>query len=219
MRSTSSNTATLPASPRCSCTAARVAAPHPPKPASGILRGIFTLRRRELEWFYQEGGASRLFPDAFDHYLDVIPPEERGDMMQAYYKRLTGKDEAARVRAAKAWSLWEAVTSTLRPSPEMKASMSKDEFALAFARIECHYFVNGGFFERDNQLLEDAKRIRHIPGIIVQGRYDVVCPMETAWALHKVWPEADLYVAQTSGHSAFEPEIVHHLIAATDRFR
>jgi proline iminopeptidase len=192
---------------------------HPDRVSEMILRGIFTLRRRELEWFYQEGGASRLFPDAFDHYLDVIPPEERGDMMQAYYKRLTGKDAAARVRAAKAWSLWEAVTSTLRPSPEMKASMSKDEFALAFARIECHYFVNGGFFERDNQLLEDAKRIRHIPGIIVQGRYDVVCPMETAWALHKAWPEAELYVAQTSGHSAFEPEIVHHLIAATDRFR
>jgi len=192
---------------------------HPDRVSEMILRGIFTLRRRELEWFYQEGGASRLFPDAFDHYLDVIPPEERGDMMQAYYKRLTGKDEATRVRAAKAWSLWEAVTSTLRPSPEMKASMSKDDFALAFARIECHYFVNGGFFERDNQLLEDAKRIRHIPGILVQGRYDVVCPMETAWALHKAWPEAELYVAQTSGHSAFEPEIVHHLIAATDRFR
>jgi proline iminopeptidase len=192
---------------------------HPDRVSEMILRGIFTLRRRELEWFYQEGGASRLFPDAFDHYLAVIPPEERGDMMQAYYKRLTGKDEAVRVRAAKAWSLWEAVTSTLRPSPEMKASMSKDEFALAFARIECHYFVNGGFFERDNQLLEDAKRIRHIPGILVQGRYDVVCPMETAWALHKAWPEAEMYVAQTSGHSAFEPEIVHHLIAATDRFR
>jgi len=192
---------------------------HPDRVSELILRGIFTLRRRELDWFYQEGGASRIFPDAFDQYLDVIPPEERGDMMQAYYKRLTGRDEAARLRAAKAWSLWEAVTSTLRPSPEMKASMSKDEFALAFARIECHYFVNGGFFERDSQLLEDAKRIRHIPGIIVQGRYDVVCPMETAWALHKAWPEADLYVAQTSGHSAFEPEIVHHLIAATDRFR
>ena len=192
---------------------------HPDRVSELILRGIFTLRRRELEWFYQEGGASRIFPDAFDQYLDVIPPEERGDMMQAYYKRLTGKDEGTRLRAAKAWSQWEAVTSTLRPSPEMKASMSKEEFALAFARIECHYFVNGGFFERDSQLLEDAKRIRHIPGIIVQGRYDIVCPMETAWALHKAWPEADLYVAQTSGHSAFEPEIVHHLIAATDRFR
>jgi proline iminopeptidase len=192
---------------------------HPDRVTELVLRGIYTLRRRELDWFYQEGGASRIFPDAFDHYLEQIPREERGDMMQAYYKRLTGPDEAVRVRAAKAWSLWEAVTSTLRPSPEMKASMSKDDFALAFARIECHYFVNGGFFERDNQLLEDAKLIRHIPGVIVQGRYDIVCPMETAWELHKAWPEADLYVAQTSGHSAFEPEIVHHLIAATDRFR
>ncbi|MET0386058.1 MAG: prolyl aminopeptidase [Polyangiales bacterium] len=192
---------------------------HPERVTELVLRGIFTLRKRELDWFYQEGGASRIFPDAFEQYLAPIPPEERSDMMQAYYKRLTGPDAAVRVQAAKAWSLWEAVTSTLRPSPEMKASMSKDDFALAFARIECHYFVNAGFFERESQLLEDAHRIRHIPGVIVQGRYDIVCPMETAWALHRAWPEAELYVAQTSGHSAFEPEIVHHLIAATDRFR
>ena len=192
---------------------------HPDRVTELVLRGIFTLRRRELDWFYQDGGASRIFPDAWESYLAPIPEEERGDMMQAYYKRLTGTDAQARLQAAKAWSLWEAVTSTLRPSPEMKASMGKDDFALAFARIECHYFVNGGFFERESQLLEDAKLIRHIPGVIVQGRYDVVCPMETAWALHRAWPEAELYVAQTSGHSAFEPEIVHHLIAATDRFR
>jgi proline iminopeptidase len=192
---------------------------HPDRVTELVLRGIFTLRRRELDWFYQEGGASRIFPDAWEHYLAPIPPEERGDMMQAYYKRLTGPDAHARLQAAKAWSLWEAVTSTLRPSPEMKASMGKDDFALAFARIECHYFVNHGFFERETQLLDDVARIRHIPGVIVQGRYDIVCPMETAWALHRAWPEAEMYVAQTSGHSAFEPEIVHHLIAATDRFR
>jgi proline iminopeptidase len=192
---------------------------HPERVTELVLRGIFTLRRRELDWFYQEGGASRIFPDAWEHYVAPIPPEERTDMMQAYYKRLTSADPSERLRAAKAWSLWEAVTSTLRPSPEMKASMGKDDFALAFARIECHYFVNGGFFEREAQLLEDTARIRHIPGVIVQGRYDIVCPMETAWALHRAWPEAELYVAQTSGHSAFEPEIVHHLIAATDRFR
>jgi proline iminopeptidase len=192
---------------------------HPERVTELVLRGIFTLRRRELLWFYQEGGASRIFPDAFEHYLEPIPPAERGDMMQAYYKRLTSDDAATRLRAARAWSMWEAVTSTLRPSPEMKASMGKDDFALAFARIECHYFVNNGFFERESQLLEDAKRIRHIPGVIVQGRYDMVCPMETAWDLHKAWPEANLYVAQTSGHSAFEPEILHHLVAATDRFR
>ena len=192
---------------------------HPERVTELVLRGIFTLRKRELEWFYQEGGASRIFPDAWEHYVAPIPPAERADMMQAYYKRLTSPDVAVRIQAAKAWSLWEAVTSTLRPSPEMKASMGKDDFALAFARIECHYFVNAGFFERESQLLEDAHRIRHIPGIIVQGRYDIVCPMETAWALHRAWPEAEMYVAQTSGHSAFEPEIVHHLIAATDRFR
>jgi proline iminopeptidase len=191
---------------------------HPERVTELVLRGIFTLRKRELDWFYQDG-ASRIFPDAWDHYLAAIPVEEHEDLMQAYYKRLTSSDPATRLRAAKAWSLWEAVTSTLRPSPEMKSSMSKDDFALAFARIECHYFVNAGFFERESQLLEDATRIRHIPGVIVQGRYDIVCPMETAWALHRAWPEAELFVAQTSGHSAFEPEIVHHLIATTDKFR
>jgi proline iminopeptidase len=191
---------------------------HPSCVTELILRGIFTLRPRELEWFYQDG-ASRIFPDAFEHYLAEIPSAERGDLITAYYKRLTSPEAATRLRAARAWSLWEAVTSTLRPSPEMRASMSKDDFALAFARIECHYFVNKGFFERENQLLEDAQKIRHIPGVIVQGRYDVVCPMETAWALHRAWPEAEMFVAQTSGHSAFEPEIVHHLIAATDKFR
>jgi proline iminopeptidase len=191
---------------------------HPERVTELVLRGIFTLRKRELHWFYQDG-ASRIFPEAWEQYLAPIPLAERTDLMQAYYKRLTSSDEVVRMRAAKAWSLWEAVTSTLRPSPEMKTSMSKEDFALAFARIECHYFMNGGFFERENQLLEDASRIRHIPGVIVQGRYDIVCPMETAWALHRAWPEAELYIAQTSGHSAFEPEIVHHLIASTDKFR
>jgi proline iminopeptidase len=191
---------------------------HPERVTELVLRGIFTLRKRELDWFYQDG-ASRVFPDAWEQYLAAIPVAEHGDLMQAYYKRLTSADPAERLRAAKAWSLWEAVTSTLRPSPEMKASMSKDDFALAFARIECHYFVNGGFFEREAQLLEDAGAIRHIPGVIVQGRYDMVCPMETAWALHRAWPEAELFIAQTAGHSAFEPEIVHQLIAATDKFR
>jgi len=192
---------------------------HPERVTELVLRGIFTLRRRELDWFYQDGGASRLFPDAWEGYLAPIPAAERGDMIQAYYKRLTSPNRAVRVEAAKAWSLWEAMTSTLRPSPEMKVSMGRDDFALAFARIECHYFVNGGFFESDSQLLDRVDRIRHIPGVIVQGRYDCVCPIETAWALHRAWPEAQLYIAQTSGHSAFEPEITHHLVGATDRFR
>ena len=191
---------------------------HPERVTELLLRGIFTLRKRELDWFYQDG-ASRVFPDAWEPYLAPIPPEEQSDLMAAYYKRLTSDDPAVRLRAAKAWSLWEAVTSTLRPSPEMKSSMGKDDFALAFARIECHYFVHGGFFERESQLLEDAAKIRHIPGVIVQGRYDMVCPMETAWELHRAWPEAELFIAQTAGHSAFEPEIVHQLIAATDKFR
>jgi proline iminopeptidase len=191
---------------------------HPERVTELVLRGIFTLRKRELDWFYQDG-ASRVFPDAWEQYLAPIPLKEQTDLMRAYYKRLTSDDAGERLRAAKAWSLWEAVTSTLRPSPEMKSSMSKDDFALAFARIECHYFVHGGFFEREQQLLEDAVNIRHIPGVIVQGRYDMVCPMETAWALHRAWPEAELFIAQTAGHSAFEPEIVHQLIAATDKFR
>ncbi len=191
---------------------------HPVRVSELVLRGIFTLRDREISWFYQDG-AGRVFPEAWEHYLAPIPEGERGDLLHAYHKRLTSDDAQTRLAAAKAWSLWEAVTSTLRPSPEMRNSMGRDDFALAFARIECHYFVNKGFFERETQLLDDVAAIRHIPGVIVQGRYDIVCPMETAWALHRAWPEAVLCVAQTAGHSAFEPEIVHHLITATDQFR
>jgi len=190
---------------------------HPEVVTELVLRGIFLLRPRELHWFYQEG-ASRIFPDAWEHYLEPIPEAERGDMMAAYYARLTSEDNAVRVQAARAWSLWEAGTSTLRPSPAMQSAMGRDAFALAFARIECHYFVNRGFFQHENELLEGVERIRKIPAVIVQGRYDVVCPMETAWALHRAWPEAQLVVCDASGHSAFEPEILHHLIEATDRF-
>ena len=182
-----------------------------------VLRGIFMLRRREIDWFYQDG-ANRLFPDAWRRYLAPIPESERGDLLSAYHRRLTSGDPQVRLRAAKAWSLWEAATSTLRPNAARQSSMGRDEFALAFARIECHYFVNGGFFEREDQLLADVARIRHLPAVIVQGRYDVVCPMETAWLLHEAWPEAELIIAPGSGHSAFEAEIVHHLVSATDRF-
>jgi proline iminopeptidase len=190
---------------------------HPEAVTELVLRGIFMLRKREIDWFYQEG-ASRLFPDAWESYLAVIPEAERGDLVAAYHKRLTGSDPEARLRAAKAWSLWEAATSTLRPNGAMQSSMGRDDFALAFARIECHYFVNGGFFDHEDQLVRDVGRIRHLPSVIVQGRYDVVCPMETAWLLHKAWPEAELLVCPSSGHSAFEPEIVHHLVQATERF-
>jgi len=190
---------------------------HPEAVSELVLRGIFLLRRREIEWFYQEG-ASRIFPEAWEHYLAPIPVAERGDLLRAYHARLTAKDPAVRLEAAKAWSLWEATTSTLRPSPAMQQSMGRDDFALAFARIECHYFVNHGFFEHEDQLLHGVPRIRHIPSVIVQGRYDVVCPMETAWALHRAWPEAELHVTPTSGHSAYEPETTAKLIEATDRF-
>jgi proline iminopeptidase len=190
---------------------------HPEVVTELVLRGIFLLRPRELHWFYQEG-AGRIFPDAWEHYIDAIPEAERGDMMAAYYKRLTSEDSAVRLQAARAWSLWEAGTSTLRPSPAMQTAMGRDAFALAFARIECHYFVNRGFFDNENQLIEGVEKIRHIPAVIVQGRYDVVCPMETAWALHRAWPEAQLIVCDGSGHSAFEPEILHHLLEATERF-
>ncbi len=182
-----------------------------------VLRGIFTLRREELEWFYQEG-ASWVFPDAWADYLAPIPEAERGDMIAAYYKRLTGEDEDARLRAAKAWSLWEGGTVSLMPSPERMQTFSSDAFALAFARIECHYFQHGGFFERDDQIFANLDRVRNIPAVIVQGRYDVVTPMKTAWELHQRWPEADFRLILDAGHAASEPGIIDALVKATDGF-
>jgi len=191
---------------------------HPDRVTELVLRGIFLLRRWELEWFYQEG-TSRLFPDAWQHYLDGIPAVEHGDLISAYHRRLTHADPAVRLAAARRWSVWEAATSFLRQDPDFMSGHAEEAFALAFARIESHYFVNGGFFECDGQLLRDAHRIRHIPGTLVHGRYDVVCPVQNAWDLKKVWPEAKLVIAPTSGHSAFEPEIASALVAATDGYR
>ncbi len=191
---------------------------HPERVSELILRGIFLLRRKELEWFYQQG-ASALFPDAWEKYLEPIPVDERGDMMAAYHRRLTSPDRATRVRAAQAWSVWEAATSFLLQRPEHIDHAADDEFSLAFARIECHYFVNRGFFEVDDQLLRDVDRIRHIPTVIAQGRYDVVCPMMSAWDLHRAWPEAEFHVIPDAGHSAYEPGLVDRLIRATDQFR
>jgi proline iminopeptidase len=191
---------------------------HPKRVSELVLRGIFMLRRKELEWFYQEG-ASALFPDAWESYLAVIPEDERHDMIAAYHRRLTSPDPATRSKAARAWSVWEASTSFLRPSAEYVSHAAEDEFALAFARIECHYFAHGGFFERENQLLANVSAIREIPGVIVQGRYDVVCPAMSAWELHRAWPESELHLVDDAGHSAYEPGIVHHLVEATDRFR
>ncbi|MBK6921035.1 MAG: prolyl aminopeptidase [Deltaproteobacteria bacterium] len=191
---------------------------HPERTSELVLRGIFMLRRKELEWFYQEG-ASAIFPDAWEKYLAAIPSDERGDLIAAYHKRLTAADPGVRLAAARAWSVWEASTSFLYPSEDFITHAGEDAFATAFARIECHYFVNGGFFEVEDQLLRDVERIRSIPSVIVQGRYDVVCPMMSAWDLHRAWPEARFDIVPDAGHSAYEPGIVHALVEATDRFR
>jgi proline iminopeptidase len=190
---------------------------HPERVSELVLRGIFMLRRWELEWFYQQG-ASRLFPDAWEPYRDAIPEAERDDFIAAYHRRLTSPDEATRLAAARAWSVWEGATSFLRVDPGFVIGHEDAAFALAFARIENHYFVNGGFFETDDQLLRNVGRIADIPGVIVHGRYDVVCPIQSAWDLHRAWPKAELLVSPTSGHSAFEAENIDALVAATDRF-
>lgn len=190
---------------------------HPDRVTQLVLRGIFMLRPAELAWFYQQG-ASELFPDQWEQYLAPIPPAERGNLLAAYHRRLTGDDPALAQAAARAWSIWEGATSHLLESPATVARFGGDDFSLALARIEAHYFVNGGFFDAPDQLLRDVGRIRHIPGVIVQGRYDVVCPMTTAWALHQAWPEADFRLVPDAGHSAFEPGITHELISATDCF-
>ncbi|HEX7339198.1 MAG TPA: prolyl aminopeptidase [Rhodanobacteraceae bacterium] len=190
---------------------------HPGRVTELVLRGIFMLRRRELEWFYQSG-ADMLYPDAWETYLAAIPQAEHGDLMSAYYRRLTSVDPAVRLAAARAWSQWEGATSFLLQDPDYIKHSGEDAFAEAFARIECHYFVNGGFMEHDGQLLTHADRLRGIPGVIVQGRHDAVCPMRSAWDLHRAWPEADLRIVPDAGHSAFEPGNTSELVAATDRF-
>jgi proline iminopeptidase len=190
---------------------------HPDRVTELVLRGIFMLRRFELEWFYQKG-CDMLFPDAWEHFIAAIPLNERGDLMSAYYRRLTSADRNTQLDAARAWSVWEGSTSFLQTDPGYVALTESAEFAIAFARIEAHYFVHGGFFERDDQLLANIDSIRHIPAVIVQGRYDVVCPMRSAWDLHRAWPQADLVVIDNAGHSAMEPGITSALVAATDRF-
>ena len=185
---------------------------HPERVQALILRGIFLCRPEDFRWFYQEG-ASRLFPDYWQDYLAVIPPAERSDLMQAYYKRLTGSDEIAQMQAAKAWSCWEGRTASLRPNPQLVERFH--ERALSIARIECHYFVNQAFLEPD-QLLRDMPRIAHLPGIIVHGRYDAVCPLDNAWALHQAWPGSELQIIRDAGHAASEPGIADALVRAAD---
>ncbi len=192
---------------------------HPERVTELVLRGIFLLRRSELAWFYQDPlGAGSIFPDLWEQYVAVIPASERHDMMQAYYRRLTSQDEATRAAAARAWATWEGATSYLRLNANYVAKFANPEYAAAFARIEAHYFVNRGFLQADDQLLREVGRIRDIPAVIVQGRYDMVCPMRSAWELHRAWPEADLRIVPDAGHSAFEAGITRELIAATDRF-
>jgi proline iminopeptidase len=190
---------------------------HPEACKGLILRGIFMLRQKELQWFYQEG-TSYIFPDAWEDYLKPIPVEERHDLIAAYYRRLTSPDLQARSAAAKAWSIWEGSTSKLLLDPKLKEKFGDDQFADAFARIECHYFVNKGFLESEDQLLQGCDRIRHLPTVIIQGRYDVVCPMISAWELHQAFPEAEFVVVPDAGHSMTEPGIRSALIAASDRF-
>jgi proline iminopeptidase len=190
---------------------------HPRRCKALVLRGIFLLRKSELLWFYQEG-ASQLFPDLWEQYLEPIPPRERGDMMKAYYKRLTSPDQRVRLRAARAWSVWEGSTSKLITDPELVKRFGRGRFADAFARIEAHYFVHKGFLRRDDQLLRDARKLRKIPGVIVQGRYDVVCPMRSAWDLHRAWPEAKLVVVPDAGHSMTEVGIRSALMRETEFF-
>jgi proline iminopeptidase len=189
---------------------------HPERVSAMILRGIFTLRRAELLWFHQEG-ANWLFPDKWEGFLAPIPPEERGDLMAAYHKILTGPDRELQIRAARAWSLWEHETITLLHDETYAAQAADDEYALAFARIENHYFANAGFFA-EGQLIRDAHRLRAIPAVIVQGRYDVCTPAQTAWDLHRAWPEAEFHMVPDAGHAWSEPGIRTALLMALDRF-
>jgi proline iminopeptidase len=190
---------------------------HPEAVSELVLRGIFLLRELELAWFYQFG-AGLLFPEQWQRFVAPIPPTERHDLLRAFHRRLLSDDAAVRLEAARAWSVWEGATSSLKPNSKREDQFGAPEFALALARIEAHYFVNRGFFTHENQLLDGVERIRHIPGVIVHGRYDVVCPIDTAYELHRRWPEADFRIVVDAGHSAYEPGITAELIAATDRF-
>ena len=190
---------------------------HPDRVSQMVLRGIFMLRQKELEWFYQYG-ASEIYPEAWKGFLEEIPEEERSNLIEAYRKIFYGDDEEKKLSAAKAWSKWEASCSFINHNPSAVKDFINAEFALAFALIENHYFINKGFLDNENQLFDNIDIIRNIPSIIVQGRYDVVCPPTTAYELHSRWPESELIIAPFSGHSSFEKEITHELIKATNKF-
>ena len=191
---------------------------YPDRVTEMVLRGIFLVRRSEIEWFYQDG-ASHLFPEAWEDFISPIEESRRDDLVKAYYELFSGEENPAQVRAARAWTAWEKRASYLQPcQEEIHKALTDDKYSLAFARLECHYFMHGAFFDPEDKLLREIGKIRHIPAVVVQGRYDVVCPMTTAWDLHRAWPEADFCVVPTAGHSAFEPGIVHELVCATDRY-
>ncbi|MCZ4289064.1 prolyl aminopeptidase [Hoeflea alexandrii] len=189
---------------------------HPDRVSELVLRGIYTLTKAELDWYYQFG-VSEMFPDKWERFLKPIPEAERGDLMAAYRKRLVGEDKVAQIEAAKAWSGWEGETITLLPEPSTSDKFHEDQFALAFARIENHFFVHAGWLE-EGQLLREAGRLSGIDGVIVHGRYDMPCPARIAWQLHKAWPRADFHLIEGAGHAFSEPGILDQLIRATDRF-
>ncbi|MEF2073438.1 prolyl aminopeptidase [Consotaella aegiceratis] len=189
---------------------------HPERVSELVVRGIYTLRRAELSWYYQFG-VSEMFPDKWERFVAPIPQAERDDLIAAYRRRLTGSNRAEQVAAAKAWSLWEGGTITLLPDPSLTSQHGDEDFALAFARIENHYFVHDGWLDK-GQLIRDAGRLKGIPGTIVHGRYDMPCPMRTAWDLHLAWPDADFHLIEGAGHAYNEPGILDRLIRATDRY-
>lgn len=201
-----------------SCLALAYAETHPDRVSEMIMRGIFTMRRRELLWFYQDG-ASNILPDAWEKFVAPIPQSERGDMIAAYHARLTGEDADVRLACARAWSMWEGAALSLMPNPGRVAAFGQPDYAIAFARIECHYFIHGGFFDSDDQLIANAGRLRDIPCTLVQGRYDICTPPLTAWDLHRAWPESDLRMVPDAGHAMSETGIVAELVAATERYK
>ncbi|MET0397027.1 MAG: prolyl aminopeptidase [Longimicrobiaceae bacterium] len=186
----------------------------PERVSAMVLYGIFLLRPSEIRWFYQDG-ASHVFPEAWEEFVRPIPHAERHDLVAAFHRRLTGSDPAVVAEAARAWSVWEGSTSRLYPDLEWIGRFAEEEFAVPYARVECHYMAHGGFFQPD-QLLDGVDHIRGVPAVLVQGRYDMVCPAVTAWELHRRWPEAELRVVPGAGHSALEPAMVDALVRATD---
>lgn len=189
---------------------------HPTRALSLVLRGIFLVRKKEINWFYQHG-ASMFYPEEWEHFLEPIPKAERHDLVSAYHRRLNSSEEAVVIEAARAWSKWEGATSKLRKDVSMIEHFSSEHFAYAFARIENHYFYNNAFFDDENWILNNIKKIQHIPGVIVQGRYDMPCPPISAYELHKAWPKAEFLMIEEAGHSASEPGILSALISATNQ--